>query len=346
MQNTPKLSVVLATYNRAETLRRTLDHLAKQELDSSCFEVLVIDDDSPDHTRHVVEEAIARFPARLSYLHHANRGPGYTQNRGIRAAKAPIVLLMADDIWLAPGALRAHIDAHDANPDPTVAVLGKVLQSPELTQSVFLKHWDPFQLQDLEGVKELPYSMFWVCNISAKRDFMLQNAMFREKVGRAGPSDHHDSEIGYRLHQHGLRILYDPDAWGHHYHPYNLGQAIDRYYERGLNWAPYTELVPDPEVVVRAHVLNFRTLRDHVRVLWGPNSLRGAERSLSWHIVRHLIRALTFNRWTVPWFWKPILDRAEASASVARLMHRQLYRVFLYYHFLRGIREAPARYRE
>jgi hypothetical protein len=104
--------------------------------------------------------------------------------------------------------------------------------------------------------------------------------------------------------------------------------------------------VPDPEVTVRAHALDLRTLGDHIRVLRGPNSLRGAERSLTWHIVRQVIRVLTFNRWTVPWFWKPILDRAETSPAVARLMHRQLYRVFLYYHFLRGIREAPARYGE
>src|SRR6266581_3860810 len=73
-----KLSVVLATYNRAETLRDTLHHLADQELDPTCYEVIVIDDGSPDHTRKVVEEALPVVPFKMTYLHHANRGPGYT----------------------------------------------------------------------------------------------------------------------------------------------------------------------------------------------------------------------------------------------------------------------------
>src|SRR5258708_38251089 len=91
-----KLSVVLATYNRAETLRDTLRHLADQELDPTCYEVIVIDDGSPDHTRKVVAEALPVVPFKLTYLHHANRGPRYTQNRRIRIPQAPIVRLMAE----------------------------------------------------------------------------------------------------------------------------------------------------------------------------------------------------------------------------------------------------------
>lgn len=73
------LSVVLATYNRAEILRETLQHLANQELDPASFEVIVIDDGSPDHTRAVVAEWINKAPFSLTYLHHSNHGPGYTQ---------------------------------------------------------------------------------------------------------------------------------------------------------------------------------------------------------------------------------------------------------------------------
>jgi glycosyltransferase involved in cell wall biosynthesis len=340
-----KLSVVLATYNRAETLRTTLDHLARQDLDPATIEVIVIDDDSPDHTRRVVEETAATFPSALTYLHHENHGPGYTQNRGIRAAKAPLVLLMADDIWLAPGALRAHLDEHARHPEPQVAVLGKVLQSPAMNRSIFLKHWDPFGLQDLAGSKELPCLIFWVYNISVKRDFLLQNGLFRETVGRAGPSDHHDTELGYRLSQHGLRILYNEDAWGYHYHPSTLEQALDRYYERGLNWAPFRKRAPAPEAPVLAHLLNARTLGDHIRVLRSQdNHLYGKERYLSWHIARELFRSVMFNRLTVPWFWQPLVARAETSPMLARLMNRRIYRSLTHYHLKQGIRDGRKRF--
>src|SRR5437868_15370592 len=93
----PSLSVVMATYNRAATIYETLQHLADQDIAPSEYEVIVIDDGSSDNTREVVESAQAWAPFKLTYLHHSNRGPGYTQNRGIALAAAPVLLLMADD---------------------------------------------------------------------------------------------------------------------------------------------------------------------------------------------------------------------------------------------------------
>jgi len=49
-----QLSVVLSTYNRADTLAKTLDYLTRKELAPSMFEVVVVDDGFPDHTRKTV----------------------------------------------------------------------------------------------------------------------------------------------------------------------------------------------------------------------------------------------------------------------------------------------------
>ena len=211
MNEQPLLSVVLATYNRADTLQETLRHLAAQELDPASYEVIVIDDGSPDQTRAVVAEWIDKAPFRLTYLHHSNRGPGYTQNRGLDVARAPIVLLMADDIWMSPQALKQHLSMHAAHPEQEVAVLGQVRQSAALDQSVFLRTWDPFRFSDLTGLHELPYYKFWACNISIKREFVMRYGPFQEHLGIAA---HEDAELGYRLSRGGLRILYCPEALG------------------------------------------------------------------------------------------------------------------------------------
>ncbi len=50
-----------------------------------------------------------RAPFTLRYMTHTNRGLGYTQNQGIRVSKAPIVLLIADDIFLATDAFEVHL---------------------------------------------------------------------------------------------------------------------------------------------------------------------------------------------------------------------------------------------
>jgi glycosyltransferase involved in cell wall biosynthesis len=336
----PQISVVLATYNRADTLRRTLDHLARQDLPPESYEVIVVDDGSLDNTGAVVAEVAPRLAFGLRYVRHENHGPGYTQNRGIEKARAPIVLLIADDIFLDPASLRAHLEQHLAHPELPVAVLGKVVQSPDLTQSVFLRKWDPFRFYELEDLEELPAYRFFAMNISVKRDFLLNRGMYLEHRGRGGASCMEDLELGIRLKRHGLRLLYSKAAIASHYHVMTLDQVITRWYERGLNYGEFRRHAPLPELTVYFHVLDLHTVREYISVLRGPNSFRGRERSLAWHLVRHVGRMVTLNAVTARLFWRPLFDLAERSPHVARLVTPKMYRAFLYYHFLRGVRDG------
>lgn len=60
-------SIIVCTYNRAESLRDTLRALQAQQVDAKrSWEVLVVDNNSKDHTRQVVEEAQRHWP-RLRY---------------------------------------------------------------------------------------------------------------------------------------------------------------------------------------------------------------------------------------------------------------------------------------
>jgi len=66
MAMTPLLSVCIMTYNRAETLRETLESILPQVSDRSDVEVLISDNASDDGTRELVQEYGARHP-RLRY---------------------------------------------------------------------------------------------------------------------------------------------------------------------------------------------------------------------------------------------------------------------------------------
>lgn len=342
--STPEISVILSTYRRAETLRRTLDHLIAQDLPAERFEVVLVDDGSPDNTADVAREYEGRVPFAMTYRRHENRGPGYTQNRGIEIARAPVVLLMADDIFLAPNAVRAHLEMHRENPGREVAVLGRVDQSPELTQTVFLSKWDPFRFKDIAGQRELPPFRFWAMNISAKREFLVSSGMYLEHRGRGGASCLEDLELGCRLHGKGLRLLYSEAAMGHHYHVVTLDQAIQRWYERGLNYGEFRRHAPLPELTVWFHVLDRHTIGEYYRVLRGPNSFHGRERIFAWHVVRELVRMCVVNGATARLFWRPLFDLAERSSAVAGLVRPSMYRAFLYFHFLRGVGDARRLY--
>lgn len=336
-----KISVVMATYNRADILPVTIDHLARQTLAPASYEVIIVDDGSTDGTQQVVEQKSQQAPFRLTYLHHTNRGPGYTQNRGIREAQAPLVLLMADDIFLSAHGLQAHLDCHAQHPAEEAAVLGQVVQSPELEQSVFLRHWNPFRFSDFDGCEELPYYMFWACNISFKKAFMTAHGMFRDRMGPAGPAAHEDAELGCRLHQHGLRIYYDKEAVGYHHHVETLEGTIRRSYQRGQNWREFYGQVHQPELAIRYRTYNLGFLIRQFRSLTGPRAkyLVGKDKSVASLIYRYLMRLLVFNRLTVPYLWQPLLRHAEHSRFTARFMHDRYYRGVIVYYFLQGCRD-------
>jgi glycosyltransferase involved in cell wall biosynthesis len=346
MAESLRLTVVLATYNRAETLRETIRHLVNQELAPASYEVIVVDDGSSDHTGEVVEQLRPTVPFRLSYLHHSNRGPGYTQNRGIREAQAPIILLMADDIFMSRAALKAHLEAHAAHPEAEVAVLGRVDQSPLLKETVFLRTWDSFRFSDFDGLTEVPYYRFWACNISLKRDFMLAHGLFREPRGRAGAAAHEDPELGCRLHQAGLRIFYSNQALGHHYHAVTLEVACKRAYMQGLNFDEFRALAPAPEIPVAYHDLRWKTLGDHMSAWFGPagRNLSASDRNPIVSVGRWMIRGIVFNRVTVRLVWDPVFALAERDPRVAGMMRPALYRGLISYYFFRGCHEGNRRF--
>lgn len=94
--DSPTISVVLPTHNRANTLRRAIDSVLSQTFED--LELIVIDDASDDHTKQVVD---GLTDPRLRYLHHhVNRGAPAARNTGIDAARGTYVAFQdSDDFW-------------------------------------------------------------------------------------------------------------------------------------------------------------------------------------------------------------------------------------------------------
>jgi len=92
-----EFSIIIPTYNRADELRETIRSIAKLTVDGD-WELLVVDNKSPDHTRAVVEQERASFPAPLHYLFEPEQGRYAALNTGIRAAKGKIIATTDDDV--------------------------------------------------------------------------------------------------------------------------------------------------------------------------------------------------------------------------------------------------------
>lgn len=95
LQASPKVSVIMPTYNRAHYLPEAIGSVLKQTFDD--FELIVVDDGSIDNT----EELLQSFDdLRIRYLRQEHRGISATLNAGIRASRGQyIARLDSDDIW-------------------------------------------------------------------------------------------------------------------------------------------------------------------------------------------------------------------------------------------------------
>ncbi|MHA2283330.1 MAG: glycosyltransferase family 2 protein [Promethearchaeota archaeon] len=316
------ISVVIATYNRSSILKETLQKLDVQSVCPDDFEVLVLDDGSSDDTWEMTASLTTSLRYRLRYFQHENRGPGFTQNRGIKQARAKLVLLLADDIWPTPQLLEQHLTAHTENPEENIAVLGKVVPSTQLPKTVMHKHWDAFrhEFSRCEGKREVDSLFFLACNISVKKQFLLQEGMFRERQGAAVE----DIELGYRLGRKGLRILYNQLALGYHYHPETLPKACQRGYETGLNFDLVSDHVPKSIIFPFYRIISFEAgFFPFIRMF-----------------PRLIARKCLFNKWLVNCFWFPILQHAEISRFAALFANGITYRGVVGYYFHKGYKDT------
>lgn len=114
MDASPRISVIIPTYNRAWTLRAAMDSVLAQEYPS--FELLVIDDGSTDETPELLRE----YGSRIRIFRQPNRGVSAARNRGIAAARGSLIAFLdSDDRWL-PGKLAAQAAFFAANPDALI----------------------------------------------------------------------------------------------------------------------------------------------------------------------------------------------------------------------------------
>ena len=103
-----RFSIVIATYNRAAMLRDTLESLSRLR-SSAPWEVVVVDNNSPDNTRDVVEAAARSFPVRLRYAFEREQGRSAALNHGFHIAAGEILVTTDDDVRVEPDWLD-HIE--------------------------------------------------------------------------------------------------------------------------------------------------------------------------------------------------------------------------------------------
>jgi len=207
----PDVSVVITTYNRADLLSATLQGLVSQETEGVRYEIVVVDNNSTDNTRQVVESFSAAQRPVLRYVFEPRQGVSQGRNAGVAAARAHIIAFTDDDVVPTPGWVAQIKRSFDQNNDIDF-LGGKILpewQSPPpgwLTRD----HWWPLALLDCGDER------FYV-NAANPLCLPTANASFRaEALACIGPfseefSTREDHELLIRLCQAGHQGMYEPN---------------------------------------------------------------------------------------------------------------------------------------
>ncbi len=208
-RQTPGLSVVIASHNRRELLRRCLDSLAVQAGPCGDFEVIVAVDGSTDATIEMLEEYEAPFPLRVLQLQQG--GKSAAVNVSIDAAESDVCLFLDDDVIASPQLVSEHLAAH--RNDPRTIGIGALTQQPPSAGDWFARayavDWDE-RYAKLEG-RQADWIDCYGGNLSAPR------ATLREIGGVATELEAvEDLDLGFRLVEAGCVPRYLPRAHGVH----------------------------------------------------------------------------------------------------------------------------------
>ena len=231
-------TVTICTYNRARWLKETLDFITRQDYPADRWELVVVDNNSRDETRAVVE-SFAQAPKPPRYVFEPQQGSSYARNRAITeaAASSDIIIftdddMLGDDTWL-----RLIVEPFQRPGNERVgAVAGDVIPVfPEGLPAWLDKQWEPLAFRSDIGVLR-PNQLPMTANLALRAPVLRQIGDFRTDLGRFGNklTGGEDHELARRIWDSGYTIWYSPPAGLRHQIPasrltfkYAYRQAFD-----------------------------------------------------------------------------------------------------------------------
>lgn len=220
-----RFTVVVPTYNRAESLERCLGAIAAQDQPREAFEVVVVDDGSKRSPREIVDRFATSMQVRL--IEQTNAGPAAARNAGARAARGQFLAFTDDDCRPSAGWLTALSVALDEH--PRSAVGGSVISSLQNSFSTasqllveFLYHY--FARNNPDG------QFFVTANVAMPTDMFKDLGGFDLTFPFAAAEDR---DLCERWHERGFGLVYSEDAVVWHSHPLRLGSFCRQHFTYG-----------------------------------------------------------------------------------------------------------------
>jgi len=223
-------------------LSRTIDRIEQQTVGRDTYEVLVIDNNSSDHTQEVVSQKAATY-SNLRCFRQPKRGAAPTRNVGIREANGEFILFIDDDIRSDPDLVEKHLKYHAEHPDSSI--IGTVFSEWEESTEPFLRYLRDraiFNPYNIACNRPIDFSYYHTGNVSTSRKMLLEAGGFDEGFHVYGMED---IELGYRLEKRGCRMVPGVLAKARHEYFPSYPQFVERCRQAGFSLGKLVELHPE-----------------------------------------------------------------------------------------------------
>jgi glucosyl-dolichyl phosphate glucuronosyltransferase len=232
---TPAVSVVICTFNRANSLRQALAALRQQTAPAGVFEVIVVDNNSMDETAAVVAEGAALAP--VHHVREPRQGLSFARNCGVRASAGDLVAFTDDDVCVAADWVETICRVAEERRE-AAWFGGRVLPIWPSAAPRWLDAscWAPLALLDFGPSRIVlgrtdPRAVIGA-NLIVRRAALETAGLFSADVQRvrSGIGSTEDHELQTRMARDGLSGLYEP-ALGVH-SPVDRERMTRRYHRR------------------------------------------------------------------------------------------------------------------
>jgi glucosyl-dolichyl phosphate glucuronosyltransferase len=283
------ISVIMATYNRCASLKDTLNNLLVQEVAGSFdYEILVVDNNSKDKTKEVINSYLPGFKGKLKYLFELRQGKSYALNTAVKEAKGEIIAFCDDDVIVDPmwifkiGKFFKEFDCDAMGgrvlPLYTAKTPSWVIKNKDLLVGPVVRHdyGEDIKLYDRSLMRA-----FLGSNMAIKSGILNELGFFRTDLGPGQGSTGEDTDIFERLQKAGAKIYYNGQASVLHPVPeerITFRYLIKYYFVLGKYYTKknLAELVKDkpvcyfgvPRYLLKAAVVNLIKM---ISLIWNIN---------------------------------------------------------------------------